>query len=43
MKRGPLPEPGDTVKKGYFEEAVGGTIFLDEIGEITPALQAKLL
>lgn len=30
-------------KKGYFEEAVGGTIFLDEIGEITPALQAKLL
>ncbi|HHT70056.1 MAG TPA: sigma-54-dependent transcriptional regulator [Firmicutes bacterium] len=30
-------------KKGYFEEAVGGTIFLDEIGEISPALQAKLL
>lgn len=30
-------------KKGYFEEAIGGTIFLDEIGEISPALQAKLL
>ncbi|NLY50599.1 MAG: sigma 54-interacting transcriptional regulator, partial [Firmicutes bacterium] len=30
-------------KKGYFEEAQGGTIFLDEIGEISPALQAKLL
>ncbi|MDI3522032.1 MAG: hypothetical protein PWR31_138 [Bacillota bacterium] len=30
-------------KKGYFEEAEGGTIFLDEIGEISPALQAKLL
>ncbi|MGI6604259.1 MAG: sigma-54 interaction domain-containing protein [bacterium] len=30
-------------KKGYFEEAQGGTIFLDEIGEISPTLQAKLL
>ena len=30
-------------KKGLFEEAEGGTIFLDEIGEITPAIQAKLL
>lgn len=30
-------------KKGYFEEAEGGTIFLDEIGEVSPALQAKLL
>ena len=30
-------------KKGYFEEAAGGTVFLDEIGEISPALQAKLL
>ena len=24
-------------KKGYFEEAAGGTVFLDEIGEISPA------
>lgn len=30
-------------KKGLFEEANGGTIFLDEIGELDPELQAKLL
>ena len=30
-------------RTGYFEAADGGTIFLDEIGEITPAVQAKLL
>lgn len=30
-------------KKGYFEEADGGTVFLDEIGEINPGVQAKLL
>jgi PAS domain S-box-containing protein len=30
-------------KKGYFEEADGGTIFLDEIGDINPGVQAKLL
>lgn len=30
-------------KPGRFELARGGTIFLDEIGDITPALQAKLL
>ena len=30
-------------KKGLFEEANGGTIFLDEIGEISPGTQAKLL
>jgi len=29
--------------KGVFEEAHGGTILLDEIAEITPALQIKLL
>lgn len=29
--------------KGLFEEANRGTIFLDEIGEIAPELQAKLL
>jgi Nif-specific regulatory protein len=30
-------------RKGRFEQAHGGTIFLDEIGEISPAFQAKLL
>lgn len=30
-------------KKGLFEVADGGTIFLDEIGDITPMIQAKLL
>lgn len=30
-------------KKGLFEEANGGTIFLDEIGELNHELQAKLL
>ena len=30
-------------KRGLFETADAGTVFLDEIGEMTPALQAKLL
>lgn len=30
-------------KVGLFEHADGGTIFLDEIGELAPAAQAKLL
>jgi DNA-binding NtrC family response regulator len=29
--------------KGLFEAAHGGTIFLDEIGDISPAIQTKLL
>ena len=33
----------DQEKKGLFEIADGGTIFLDEIGEMSPTLQAKLL
>ena len=31
------------MRRGRFEEADGGTIFLDEIGEISPATQVKLL
>jgi len=32
-----------TQKRGLFEEARDGTIFLDEIGEMSPPLQVKLL
>ncbi|WP_456278349.1 sigma 54-interacting transcriptional regulator [Bacillus sp. AK128] len=30
-------------KRGYFEEANNGSIFLDEIGELSSAMQVKLL
>ena len=33
----------DRKKKGRFEAADGGTLFLDEIGEVSAAMQAKLL
>lgn len=32
-----------TARRGKFEAAHGGTIFLDEIGEMSPMLQSKLL
>ncbi|RIK72307.1 sigma-54-dependent Fis family transcriptional regulator, partial [candidate division KSB1 bacterium] len=32
-----------TDKRGLFEVADGGTFFLDEIGDLTPTIQAKLL
>jgi transcriptional regulator with PAS, ATPase and Fis domain len=33
----------DAVKPGLFEIANGGSLFLDEIGELDPRMQAKLL
>jgi transcriptional regulator with GAF, ATPase, and Fis domain len=33
----------DRLKRGRFELAAGGTLLLDEIGELTPSMQAKLL
>src|SRR6267143_1734617 len=32
-----------TDKKGLFQEADGGTIFLDEVGSMSPMLQSRLL
>jgi two-component system response regulator PilR (NtrC family)/two-component system response regulator HydG len=41
-KRGAFTD-ARTDRPGMFVEADGGTIFLDEIGDLTPQLQAKLL
>jgi transcriptional regulator with PAS, ATPase and Fis domain len=33
----------DNARPGLLESASGGTVFLDEIGEVSPSVQAKLL
>ena len=41
-KKGAFTNAQDS-RIGRFEDANGGTIFLDEIGDLSPALQVKLL
>ena len=33
----------DRQRRGYVEQAQGGTLFLDKIAELTPAMQVRLL
>ncbi|WDV45012.1 sigma 54-interacting transcriptional regulator [Clostridiaceae bacterium M8S5] len=42
-KKGSFTGANQFDKEGLFKEADGGTIFLDEIGELSMVLQAKLL
>ena len=42
-EEGALPGVNSGAKRGLFEEANNGSIFLDEIGELSPAIQSKLL
>ncbi len=42
MRRAPSPAPSPRAR-GKFEQAEGGTLLLDEIGEMDPRLQAKIL
>ena len=43
FKAGSFTHAGKEDKKGYFEEANGGTIFLDEVGELPLSAQGRLL
>ena len=43
FKAGSFTHSGKEDKKGYFEEANGGTIFLDEVGELSLSAQVRLL
>ena len=42
QRRGAFTDARDD-QRGLFQSAQGGTVFLDEIGDMAPALQAKLL
>lgn len=42
-EKGSFTGAGQSGKKGYFELADNGIIFLDEVGELSPDIQAKLL
>ena len=42
MKKGAFTG-AESRHKGIFEEAIGGTVFIDEIGDATPEAQGRLL